>query len=80
MSLIHFVVPRIYSVIFVGPGGSGKTSILKRLSEKVKLPSHMTIGVDIDAFWLKKGESIVLVYDFGGQRQFREVVSSLLKD
>ncbi|MEM2637680.1 MAG: ADP-ribosylation factor-like protein [Candidatus Korarchaeota archaeon] len=70
---------KIYSIMFVGPGGAGKTSILKMMRDDIKLPSNMTIGVDIDAFWIKERDSAVLVYDFGGQRQFRDVVETLLR-
>lgn len=68
---------KTYKVVFVGDSGVGKTSIIKAfIGEDIK-ELRTTVGADIYAF--KRDDFVVAVWDFAGQRWFREIIAEFLK-
>jgi len=67
----------IFKVAFIGSSGVGKTSLIKSFLgenvEKVKT----TIGIDF--YCLKKDDHEIIIWDFAGQKWFREAIINMLK-
>ena len=66
--------PKQYKILIMGLDNSGKTSILISLSEDSNILSYCsikpTIGCDIKT--VETEESLMSIWDFGGQEKFRE--------
>lgn len=66
--------PKQYKILIMGLDNSGKTSILISLSKDSNILSYCslkpTIGCDIKTF--ETEESLMSIWDFGGQEKFRE--------
>jgi len=71
-----------YKVSFCGPGGVGKTSLARRLTEDGFSPAEkMTIGV---ALFMKRVETnngglTLMIWDIGGEERFRFLAPLFLK-
>jgi len=67
----------LYKVAFIGDSGVGKTSLIKAfLGEDIKKVST-TIGVDF--YHIRKQGCEIVVWDFAGQKWFREIIIDFLK-
>ena len=64
------------NVVLVGPMGSGKTTVGRRLSEKLGIDFYDTDHEIID----KTGVSIDHIFDVEGEKGFRKRESDVLKD
>ena len=72
-----------YKLVILGDGGVGKTTLTNRYLSGVFEPDHkMTIGfefyvkkLDIDAKFIG-----LQIWDFAGERQFRTLLPSVIKD
>ena len=66
-----------------GPGGAGKTSLLQQyVKNSFSETTKMTIGVDFFLKELRLGSDVdvsLQLWDFGGQRQFREIHGDYVK-
>jgi len=67
----------IAKVLFVGDGGVGKTSLIRRFLRDM-LADKMTVGVDFTI--LKVGDDkVAFVWDIGGEERFEFFTESLMK-
>lgn len=65
----------IHNVVFIGPQGSGKTSILsRRRDSKFNANTSATIGVDV--FRYAHGNIDVRLWDCSGNERFADLISS----
>ena len=67
---------RVFKVVFIGDSGVGKTSIINSFLGKDISNIRSTIGVDF--FSIKLGNNQVIIWDFAGQRWFRDIVVQFL--
>lgn len=71
----------IIKVLVEGDGGVGKTTLVKRYCDGTYFDGKMTIGVGFEKKTLKIGEEEVtlMIWDFGGEERFREILPSFCK-
>ncbi|MHA1617537.1 MAG: Rab family GTPase [Candidatus Njordarchaeales archaeon] len=65
----------IKKVVFLGDGGVGKTSLIRRFLEN-KTSNEITVGVDFR--YVKLNDTIVVLWDFSGQERFRALIENLV--
>lgn len=72
---------RYYKVVLVGDPRVGKTAF-KRCFKSCEYPNRYeaTIGAEVDAFEVKKGEVIFNVWDIAGQDKYAGLRSDMYKD
>ena len=68
---------KMIRIVLCGDGATGKTTLTQAyLGKEVSLNTKMTIGIGIEAFRVQiPGDDLVhvVVYDLGGQEQFRQI-------
>ncbi|NWF94800.1 MAG: GTP-binding protein [Candidatus Thorarchaeota archaeon] len=70
-------------VVFVGPGGAGKSTIARRLITGGFVNTDMTVGMDVESWsLLDTSKNVTLgvsISDLGGQNQFRFFQPGLIR-
>ena len=71
----------VIKVLVEGDGGVGKTTLVKRYCDGTYFDGKMTIGVGFEKKTLKIGDDDItlMIWDFGGEERFREILPSFCK-
>ena len=67
---------RVFKVVFIGDSGVGKTSIINSFLGKDISNIRSTIGVDF--YTINMNDKQLVIWDFAGQRWFRDIVVQFL--
>ncbi len=72
----------VFKVLFIGEGGVGKTSLLKRHTTGwFEAGTKLTVGVDFAVKHVSRNgwEAVLQIWDIGGQMRFRDITHAYFR-